>query len=701
MSMSGLGLSGGPASALRFTQTRGRIQGSPVQGVNYPSPFFDIAHTYLPTTVKQMFRWCRYYFLTNPLLNAVSFKLSEYPVTDIIIEHKDAEVGKKWEVIVQESLRYRAFQVEVGLDYFTYGNAFVSIGFPFHKHLTCASCKWSEQAKKCRNHWVFTSYAFRLACPKCGQTGDAIVKDQYLKDASGIKLIRWNPEDIEIIYNDFTGAYTYFYTIPAVVRNDVVIGRKEIVEGVPQIFIQALKEQKGVVLSPDKVFHLKRPSLATQDRGWGIPLLLPILKDTYYLQLMKKAQEAILVEHIVPLRILFPQAASGTADPFTSINLADWRDHVAAEIARWRYDNNYIPILPLPIGNQTIGGDGKSLLMTGEIREWSEQIIAGMGVPREFIYGGLSYAGSNFSMRMLENSFIGYIIRHKALLKFVMQEIATFLDFPLPTARFKPFKMADDLQRKAYRLQLNQLQKISDKTLLSDDDLDSADENVIMEQETKGRLEAMKTQQKAVAEVQGEVQVIMSKYAAIAQKAGQAELMIGPAHGEPGGPDAALAQGGGTPGGQMANAPGTQPAGAEGAPPPDGSPESVAATGVDPTVGQLSPSQHFETAISSQLTGNQKMNGSTNMDINALSQMEARQIAFMDPMHQQLAIKNIRLQSPELADLVMQNLSQLEKEKGDTAAQQKATASGKGAVPGMDLRPLPEKLPARRALPSV
>ena len=119
-----------------------------------------------------------------------------------------------------------------------------------------------------------------------------MAKDFYYKNASGIKIIRWNPEDIEITYNDITGDYTYFYTIPAVVRNDIVIGRKDIVEGIPQVFIQAMREQKGVIFSKDNFFHMRRPTLATQDRGWGTPLLLPVLKDTFYLQLMKKAQEA-------------------------------------------------------------------------------------------------------------------------------------------------------------------------------------------------------------------------------------------------------------------------------------------------------------------------------------------------------------------------------------------------------------------------
>jgi len=695
MSIGGLGLLGGPGNALRFSQTRGRIQGGPINGVNYPSPFFDVAHTYLPTTVKQMLRWCRYYFLTHPLINAVSYKLSEYPVTDIVIDSEDKEVANRWQEIIQDDLRYRAFQVEVGLDYHVYGNAFVSLSFPFNKKLICQNCKWEEQAKKCRNNWVFTNYAFRLACPGCGQTGDALVKDQYVQNVSGVKLIRWNAEDIEILYNDLTGEYTYFYTIPAAMRNDIIIGRKEMVESVPQLFIQALKEQKGVVLSPERVFHLRRPTLATQDRGWGMPLLLPVLKDTYYLQLMKKAQEAILLEHILPLRVIFPQPASGTADPFTLINLQDWRDHVAMEIARWRMDPPYIPILPLPIGNQTIGGDGKALLLTAEIREWSEQILAGMQVPREFIFGGLSYSGSSVSMRMLENQFLGYVILHKMLLKFIMREIGNFMGWPMAKAHFKPFKMADDIQRKAYRFQLASAGKMSDRTLLSDDDLDSVEEDKIIAQEAKSRQEAIKTQQLAMAVAQGEAQVVMMKYQAKAQKAMAAEMGSGQAPGEPGGQDAALAAGGGTPGGQDANAPGSgAPAtpGSAGAGQPQ-SPEDMMVS--DPSFGTADPGQQFEATVSSSLG---LQNRGAGVDLNSLAMMQARSFATMDPVHQQIAIRNLKLQSPELCDLVLQHLGEIEKQKGEQEAQAKATAKGSN---GVDMRPMPENKPARRAGPTV
>ena len=192
MSFVGNIAAGGIGNVGRFAgQTRGRIQGSPSQGVNYPSPFFDVAHTYLPVTIKQLFRWCKYYFLTNPLINATIFKMSEYPITDIIIEHEDSKVRRRWEEYYHDHLRFRSFQVECGLDHFCYGTSLVSLGFPFQKFLTCPECKYQARADKIRHRWTFTNLSFRLNCPQCGSTTEAEAKDVYYKNASGIKPLRY------------------------------------------------------------------------------------------------------------------------------------------------------------------------------------------------------------------------------------------------------------------------------------------------------------------------------------------------------------------------------------------------------------------------------------------------------------------------------------------------------------------------------
>lgn len=374
----------------RFDSFHGRTPGGQFHGsLRYPSPFFDIGHTFLPSTFDQLFKWCRYYFLVNPLINAVTYKMAEYPITPLIFEVEDVDTRKKWEGISENMLRLRAFQIEVGLDYFCYGNAFITLHFPFIKYLICTNCKHEVVVDKAA--YKFRNLKFYLACDKCDTTSEAKVHDHYIKDLKGIKLIRWNPEYVRPEHNELTGHTDFFLQVPQVIKNDILLGKRHIVETIPHIYIEALQQSKSLRFTDDSVFHLKRPTIAQKDMGWGMPLILPVLKDTYYLQILRKAQEAIAQQHIVPLRILFPQAAGASSDPYSTTDLGMWRKRIEAEIAKWRADANYIPILPLPIGNETIGGEGKALMLHQEMRAWSEQIVAGMHVPIEFVFGGLQY----------------------------------------------------------------------------------------------------------------------------------------------------------------------------------------------------------------------------------------------------------------------------------------------------------------------
>jgi hypothetical protein len=356
-------LSLGFGGTSRFSGNRGRTaDGLNRSGVRYPSPFFDIGHTYLPPSLKSLLRWCRYYYLVNPLINAVIHKMSEYPITEIVIDEKDSDLKNKWDGLLGGVLRYRPFQIEVGLDYYTYGMCVVTIHFPFDKFLQCRQCGFKEKAQKIEYRWRNLDYV--IDCPKCAYTGPAKVQDYYKKDVNGIRLMRWNPEYVHVD-PAFAGADpVYTFELPLQVRNDVLLGKKSVLDTIPDTFIEALRRNKYVRFTDDNIFVFKRPIISQKDQGWGMPLIFPVLKDTFYLQVLRKAQEAIAMEHIVPLRVLFPQAGSNTSDPYTTISLDSWRSRIEIELAKWKYDQNYVPILPLPIGHETIGGMAELLCCT-------------------------------------------------------------------------------------------------------------------------------------------------------------------------------------------------------------------------------------------------------------------------------------------------------------------------------------------------
>lgn len=649
------------SGAGRMGRTRGRILGGSGAGLMYPSPFFDLASTWMPASFKSMFQWLRYYFLNNGFFNVVVSKLAEYPITKILFEAEGEVASRKWSDFFDRTLRYRLFQLEVGLDYFVYGNAFVSVRHRFVKMLRCAGCSHVTTASGSKGKWTFRDYGFHLTCPKCGHVGRAHAWDREMPSASGVRLVRWNPENITLKCHPVTREKSFHYDIPASLRNDISLGRPSIVEEIPQIFIEAVRKQLALVIPSEEIYHMARPTISGMDEGWGIPLLMPVLKDGFQMQLLRKTHEAILSEHMMPLRVLFPQPAAGTADPFVSTPLALWKEHVASELARFRWDPGYIPILPLPIGQQSVGGEGKALLLDQQIQAMAEQIVVQLGIPKEIIFGGASWSGTNVSMRSVENFFLGYLIEHEGLLHFIIKKIAYALKWPEAQGRFAPFRMAEDMQRKQLLLNMKQMQApLSWTTLLSEFNLNAKDEAKQMEREAAEQLRAKQTVTRGETMLQNEMMGLQQQGQIAAQQQAAATAG-GPAPGEPGAPD-----------------PQALPA--------DPQQQMVATPGMAAPTG----SDLFSAAVESKLRSGG--GAGPGIPLTQMAEVIVQMIGNMPPAGQQQTLAQLQQDSPELYNLVLQLLDA----QSASAAQPPAPSGGKG-VPGVDMRPMPEQRPPRRA----
>lgn len=496
----------------RGTVNRASVGTRSTAAPKYPHPFFDQGQAYLPTSAKNLFHWCRYYFLTHPAVNAAITKMAEYPVTPILFKTENEHVRKRYEKI-SRIIDIKRFRVEVGLDYFTYGNAFISVMFPLRKFLHCSECKTPHDIKSKQTKYKWVNEKYHLTCNNCGASGFAKVRDQYIKSVEGIRLVRWSPEKIDIRYNEITGETTYYYTIPQKMQNDIRMGKRGVVDSLPDVFIKSVQKSKKMVLSQENLFHFRRPSVSQASMGWGTPLVMPVLKDLHYLGVLRRSQEAIAQEHIVPLRVIFPQAGAATSDPYSMLNLSEWKTEVQKQVSQWKIDPNRIPIMPLPLGYQTIGGNGRALVLHNEYRVWSEHIVAGMGVPPEFVFGGIQYSGTNLTMFQLHNKFLSYIDDQKDLVfGFIFKKIASFMGYPDVDGDFRAFKMADDLQRTMLYFQLVQGQKLSDRTLLEDLGFDPAVERKKMDAERGEMLELQRRMQVQQAHMQGDVMQINTRY---------------------------------------------------------------------------------------------------------------------------------------------------------------------------------------------
>jgi len=642
----------------------------------YPSPFFDVAKNYIPKTIKECFDWCHYYQLTNPLVNAVTQKLATYPITDLVYEDDNEGVVGMYKELFENQFLLRSFLIEANLDRYTYGNSFISIAFPFTKVLKCTSCGWDGPAHSTGYKWK--GLQFHLDCPQCGHFGPARVTDEPVKAAVKISLIRWNPKHIIIKYNEITGKYLYYYKMPRGLKNDITLGKPDVLETIPQAFIDALRKKKSILLDSDKIFHSRRPSISRSpsDSGWGAPLILPVLKDIFFLQVLRKAQEAVAMEHVVPMRVLFPQISADGNNPYSQINLQDWQKEVQGQIRRWRQDNNHIPVMPVPVGYQMVGGQGRSLLLHQELRIYSDQIIAGMGVPTGFFYGEAQYSGASVNLRALENEFLGNRQDMLRCVEFIRDRVAHFLNLPKIKLKFKPFKMADDIQRASFDMNLANAGMISRRTFLQSRDFNFDNEIELINKEAEMFGLTQREQQIRQTEAQGESMLVQTRYQIESQNMQQENQMqmqqqYGPPPGQeqqgaPGQEQGAQGQGQGQP----------QQGGGEQPPPQQ---QGDAPQQQDPNAAQAQQqaapqAQQAGGVVQGAEQSPTQMGQSPMVDLFAQAKKLTSEIQKMNEVDRYRVLAQLRASNPDLYMLVNNALS------------------GQGVKP---MRPLPEQKPPR------
>ena len=477
----------------------------------YPSPFFDISQQYMPPTMKELFKWVYFYVTNNSFLGPALNKIARYPITDLMFEDKNHDLIEKWQNILNTKLQIKTFLMEANMDNCSYGNAFITIHYPFTRFIVCRSCNeqygWRQIEKK------IVELKIKIKCKKCGSEGDGKIRDVPYRSLDSLRLVRINPEFIDIKYNDATGRHTYLYSIPDRLKRQIMSGDPDILEDTPLLYIESIKQKKKIKLSSQNLFHWKRPTLAGKDMGWGLPLIAPALKDLFHFYTLRRAQEAISQEHIVPFDLIFPQA-NGKFDPYVHSDLASWKRELESQLAKRRRDPNYKAVLPFPVGYERIGGDGKNLMLTPEMDFLAKTIIGSCGIPQEFVFGGsMQWSGSSVSLRTLENEFLHHRSQALLLVIWIVDRLKTYLGMASPKSiKFTDFKMADDQAKMQMMMNAATQEQISWEGVIKEMGKDPEVEREKILREKEFLMKLREKEAIAQADAQGKAAAVSMRY---------------------------------------------------------------------------------------------------------------------------------------------------------------------------------------------
>ena len=445
-----------------------------------------------------------------------------------------------------------------------YGNAFTSMRIPFRRHLRCPKCHQERTLKHI--DYKFENWNFMATCSNCKFKGKFERVDRRSIEQDKIKLIRWSPHEIRILYHPVSHETTYYWIPDANFKREIKKGNKFYIESTPWEIIEAIKEDQWFRFNPGIIYHMKEETLAgIRNAGWGIPRLMSNFKQAWYVQVLKRYNEAIGLDYIIPFRVITPAKGpgSGEADPLLHMNLGSFNAKVMGMIRRHRRDPAAWNALPFPVQYQALGGEGKELAPTELLTAGTDELLNGMGFPAEMFRGTLQVQAAPMALRLFERTWIHYVSAQNGLIDWVFETITDLLNWEKAKGRLQPVTLAEDMERKQIQLQLASAQQISKQTAYAPFGIDWRAEVERQFDEEKYYQEASEKFQKA----QAKTQEMMTTFEQANQAAAQPPGMMPP---------------GGAP------APGGAPM-SGGAPAPGGAPMPGGMPGAAPAPGGASP----------------------------------------------------------------------------------------------------------------
>ena len=458
---------------------------SQTSGANgtYGDPMRLWAHSFSSRNLKQLFRWTEYLYYNSAQIFAGTKKFAEYPITELEYISESDKLTSLYRRLLEDIVGIKRALIKASIDLQVYGNSFTSIHLPFKRFLKCTQCGFKQDAKICDFKYNPNSAKFKHKCGDCKHEGFSKVIDTLQLSPEKINVVRWDPKLIQINYNSVTGESEYYVQMPSSLKSKIQGGDKHLVVTLPFPILETIAKDELFKFNNDELFHMKSDSPAGVESGWGYPPLVACMPLFYHASVLRKANESIALERIVPMRVMHPQAISGNADPILSLSMGKFMSEVEDNIEKWRRDPNHIMMSPVAVGVSQVGGEGRALMVNAEIQQAEDNIIAAMGFPKEFVYGGLSYTGSSVTLRMLENQLESSVFQLTQLLRWLSGKMGRFLGWDKCQVSLGDFRMIDDVSQKQLVMQLFQMGMVSKTTVAEAHGIDIAEERDKIKQE--------------------------------------------------------------------------------------------------------------------------------------------------------------------------------------------------------------------------
>ena len=525
---------------------------------HFADPFMDMASLAMPTTIRDAMLWCQHIISANGPYREAIRRIVAYFITDIeVVTHSTQKLGReekqKYLDFFNDTLGISHVLQTVATDFMVYGNSFTSLRVPFRRYLSCPQCGLEMPLKQVINNPTFgyrwSNFEFNANCPKCHFSGKWRHVDRRSSEPEKLKVRRWDPVEMELLWDPESQDTAYIWKIPETHRRLVKEGHLFHLERASWEVVQAIAKDDQLLLDPETIYHMKEEPLAglsSYARGWGLSRVLTNFRQAWYLQVLQRYNEAIALDYVIPFRVLTPMPRTGpgdeTNDPILSLGMGTFVSRVEGMLNKRKRDPARWNVLPFPLDYKALGGDANALAPK-DLQEFALQLLLNSaGIPVELFSGNLSLQSAPAALRLFEATWSHLIHHMNRFLNKLAEKVAQVMTWEPITLRLVKARHADDLNRQMAQLQLMMGGQISKTTGLNSVGID-------FNEETRRKLEEERIEAEATEDMQKEMEqsVQMDEMAAPVDPAA---MVGGPASGDPTGqPQPGAAPAGAPPGG--------------------------------------------------------------------------------------------------------------------------------------------------------
>ena len=441
----------------------------------FPDPFLDVASQNMPETIRNALSWSEYIWNVFGTYRMSMERVVSYFLTDIEISGDVSDDEKsKYNEFLTDSLHIMDFLQNMMRDRMCYGNAFGSVIVPFRRFLMCPKTGDLYPLRVVYNNNRFNfnwneNFEFVATCPKTGWRGPWKVVDKAEDEEEQLSLKRWSPHEIEILHDPYTDETSYLWRIPEDYKRLIRKGHLFHLERVSEEVLKAIKHNHMFRFNDDAIFHMKEPTLAgVRNRGGGLPRSLINFRQIYYVQVLRRFNEAIALDYVVPFRLITPAPRGGgsaggmpSQDPMMFYNAGDFRSQVKNMINRRRRDPASWQILPFPVNYQMVGGDANQLAPRELMDQGLETLLNESGTPVELYKGSLSVQAAPGALRLFESTWRNMLQEANSLVQWILSNISQIMSWEPVEGSLTRVTIADDMNKQMAALQLMMGQQLS------------------------------------------------------------------------------------------------------------------------------------------------------------------------------------------------------------------------------------------------